>query len=161
MSPRVGCVTSPPSCRRDAGLSRRHAVRAERTTVPDASRPARRVARAGITALAGLGLLTGIALPLSAAHADPVYPSADQVAGAKAAAASAADQVSALDQQLAASRDRVDNLQQAAGNAAEEANGAQLALERAAAESADAQARATEAQAAADDAVLTLSRYAA
>jgi len=129
--------------------------------VPDASRPARRVARAGITALAGLGLLTGIALPLSAAHADPLYPSADQVAGAKAAAASAADQVSALDQQLAASRDRVDNLQQAAGNAAEEANGAQLALERAAAESADAQARAAEAQAAADDAVLTLSRYAA
>ena len=75
--------------------------------------------RAGITVLAGLGLVTGIALPLGAAYADPVYPSADQVAGAQAAAASAADQVTALDQQLAASRDRVDALYQAAGNAAE------------------------------------------
>ena len=129
--------------------------------MPDASRPARRVARAGITALAGLGLVTGIALPLSAAHADPVYPSADQVAGAKAAASSAAGQVASLDQQLAASRDRLDNLQQAAGDAAEEANGAQLALERAAAESADAQAKAADAQTAAEDAALTLSRYAA
>ncbi|HEU4997865.1 MAG TPA: C40 family peptidase [Lapillicoccus sp.] len=130
--------------------------------MPDAHRPARRsFARAGVTVLAGLGLVAGIAAPLSAAHADPVYPSADQVAGAKAAAASAAGQVADLDQQLAASRDRVDALQQAAGDAAEVANGAQLDLERAAAESADAQAKASAAQATADDATLTLSRYAA
>jgi peptidoglycan DL-endopeptidase CwlO len=161
MSPSVGSVHVARVTVADDACVKATRRSFERTTVPDAFRPARRVTRAGITALAGLGMVTGIALPLSAAHADPVYPSADQVAGAKAAAASAADQVSALDQQLAASRDRVDNLQQAAGNAAEEANGAQLALERAAAESADAQAKAADAQAAADDAVLTLSRYAA
>ena len=129
--------------------------------MPDAFRPARRAARAGITVLAGLGLVAGIAAPLSSAHADPVYPSADQVAGAQAAAASAADQVTSLDQQLAASRDRLDALQQDAGNAAEAANGAQLELEKAAAESSDAQAKAATAQATADDAMLTLSRYAA
>ncbi len=129
--------------------------------MPDAYRPARRAARAGITVLAGLGLVAGIAAPLSSAHADPVYPSADQVAGAQAAASSAADQVASLDQQLAASRDRLDALQQDAGNAAEAANGAQLQLEKAAAESADAQAKAATAQATADDATLTLSRYAA
>ncbi len=129
--------------------------------MPDVYRPARRAARAGITVLAGLGLVAGIAVPLSAAHADPVYPSADQVAGAQAAAASAAGQVATLDAQLAASRDRVDELQQAAGNAAEAANGAQLELERAAAGSADAQAKASAAQATADEATLTLSRYAA
>jgi cell wall-associated NlpC family hydrolase len=129
--------------------------------VPDVYRPARRAARAGITVLAGLGLVAGIAVPLSAAHADPVYPSADQVAGAQAAAASAAGQVATLDQQLASSRDRVEELQQAAGNAAEAANGAQLELERAAAESADAQAKAATALATADEAMLTLSRYAA
>ena len=129
--------------------------------MPDVYRPARRAVRAGITVLAGLGLVGGIAVPLSAAHADPVYPSADQVAGAQAAAASAADQVATLDQQLAASRDRVAELQQAAGNAAETANGAQLELERAAAESTDAQAKAATALATADEATLTLSRYAA
>ena len=129
--------------------------------MPDAYRPARRAARAGITVLAGLGLVAGVAAPLSSAHADPVYPSADQVAGAQAAASSAADQVASLDQQLAASRDRLDTLQQDAGNAAEAANGAQLQLEKAAAESADAQAKAAAAQATADDATLTLSRYAA
>jgi len=63
----------------------RHAC--ERTLVPDGYRPTRRTARAGITVLAGLGLVTGIAIPLNAAHADPVYPSADQVAGAQAATA--------------------------------------------------------------------------
>ncbi|HEU4329791.1 MAG TPA: C40 family peptidase [Lapillicoccus sp.] len=130
--------------------------------MPDAHRPARRsLARAGVTVLAGLGLVTGIALPLGTAHADPIYPSADQVAGAKAAASSAAGQVADLDQQLAASRDRVDALQQAAGDAMESANGAQLDLEKASAESSDAQAKAGAAQATADDATLTLSRYAA
>src|SRR6476620_11619535 len=154
MGPSVGCAQFVRQ------LLARDAVRQgdtpllERTLVPDVYRPARRAARAGITVLAGLGLVAGIAVPLSAAHADPVYPSADQVGGAQAAAASAAGQVATLDQQLAASRDRVDELQQAAGNAAEAANRAQLELERAAAESADAQATAA-------SATLTLSRYAA
>src|SRR5690349_20267205 len=121
----------------------------------------RSLARAGITGLTGLGLVTGLAVPLSSAHADPVYPSADQVAGAKAAAGAAASQVADLDQQLAASRDRVDALQQAAGDAAESANGAQLDLEKATAESSDAQAQAGAAQATADEAMLNLSRYAA
>src|SRR6478735_5771244 len=123
MGPSVGCAQFVRQ------LLARDAVRQgdtpllERTLVPDVYRPARRAARAGITVLAGLGLVAGIAVPLSAAHADPVYPSADQVAGAQAAAASAADQVTSLDQQLAASRDRLDALQQDAGNAAEADNG--------------------------------------
>src|SRR6478736_4460899 len=143
MGPSVGCAQFVRQ------LLARDAVRQgdtpllERTLVPDVYRPARRAARAGITVLAGLGLVAGIAVPLSAAHADPVYPSADQVAGAQAAAASAAGQVATLDAQLAASRDRVDELQQAAGG------------------SADAQAKASAAQATADEATLTLSRYAA
>ncbi len=118
-----------------------------------------------VTGLSSAALVAALAFPLGAAHADPqphpVFPSADQVANAKAAAASAGGSVADLDARLSSLRDTVTNLQQAAGDAGEAANGAQLALDDATKTSADTQAKADTAQTASDAAALTLSRYAA
>ena len=122
----------------------------------------RRVARIAVTTLSGVALLAS--LVTTSARADqpnPVYPSAQQVAGAKAAAQSAEGQAAAIDQQLAGSRAQVDSLQQHAADAGEAANGANLALDEATAAATDAASKAAEAQSRSDEAALTLSRYAA
>lgn len=122
--------------------------------------PAYRRVRFAAVFLGGVGLLVSGVVP---AYADrsPVYPSADQVAGAKAAVTSTADQVAALDAALAASRDAVAQLEEAAAVAAEAYNGAKLELDQRTKVSADARVKADQAQVKADEASLSLSRYAA
>ncbi|MGI8717683.1 MAG: hypothetical protein ACR2JN_07620, partial [Lapillicoccus sp.] len=128
--------------------------------MPKELRPARRATRLALVSLSGIALLTSVAAP---AYADPgpVFPSADQVAGAKAAVTDRAGQVAALDAQLAASRDTVVQMQDAAAAAGEAANGAQFELAQRTKESGVARARADAARAKADEANLALSRYAA
>ncbi len=118
-------------------------------------------ARAGVAALSAVALLAGAVGPARADNPTPVYPSADQVAGAKAAAQGVADQVAGLDGQLASSRATVLTLQRGAADAGEIANGAQIALDDATRASAASRAKAADARARADQASLTLSRYAA
>ncbi len=124
-------------------------------------RQVRRLARVAITSLTGVALLASIMTAARADQPNPVYPSAQQVAGAKAAAQGAEGQAAAIDQQLAGSRAQVQSLQQQAANAGEMANGAQIALDEATAAASAAATKAADAQAKADDATLTLSRYAA
>jgi len=91
----------------------------------------------------------------------PVFPSADQVAAARAAVGGAAAQVATIDRQLAASRDAVAELSQNAADAMEAASGARLALATANTAAAAAAKAAANAQKTADDAALDLSRLAA
>ena len=131
--------------------------------MPEQSRPPRRPPRL-LASITGVALGVGILGTTATARADepaPVYPSAGQVAAAKAAVGSAGAQVAALDARLSASRARVEELSQAAADAGEAANGAQLALDDATRASQQAAAAATAAQAKADEAQLALSRYAA
>ena len=73
-----------------------------------------RPARVILVAALGAALLAGAGLPSQAAPADPVYPSAQQVAQARAAAVAKAGQVNAIQAQLAASNARLDAVQPAA-----------------------------------------------
>ena len=129
--------------------------------MPDRLRSSRSATRLAVTSLSGIALLVSVIAPAWADAPMPVYPSVDQVAGAKAAVQNAAGQVAQLDQQLGASRDQVETMQQQAGDAGEAYNGARLALETATTAAADAGAKASAAQATAGEASLTLSRYAA
>lgn len=128
--------------------------RAARHTLPH---PARRVLGAAL-ALALLG--TGI--PAAIAEPDPTtIPSAERVAGAKAAAGDAAAAVAALDAQLAAARASLEDAQDRVGVAAEAYSAAQDAADLTAADSAEAAAKASRAQQESEAADLALSRYAA
>ncbi|MGZ4696359.1 MAG: NlpC/P60 family protein [Oryzihumus sp.] len=81
--------------------------------------------RAALVAGAGAGLLLGFVLPASA---DPVYPSAKQVAQAKAATAAKAAQADAIQARLIASTAHLEQVRAGAEQAAEAANGATLLL---------------------------------
>ncbi|GAA1242242.1 NlpC/P60 family protein [Oryzihumus leptocrescens] len=81
--------------------------------------------RAALVAGAGAGLLLGLVLPASA---DPVYPSARQVAQAKAATAAKAAQADAIQARLIASTAHLEQVRAGAEQVAEAANGATLLL---------------------------------
>ena len=78
------------------------------------SRTLARGVRVAVASLTGVALLTTAVASARADQPIPVYPSADQVAGAMAAAQSAAGQVATLDRQLAAARAMVAELSQQA-----------------------------------------------
>jgi len=128
-------------------------VRREQRSAPPAVRLA-------LVSLSGMAVLLAGA---ASADADtgPALPSADQVAGARAAVMDTAGHVADLDAQLSTWRERVAALQDAAAVAGMAENGARIALERCSTESADAHARADAALAEADAASFALSRYAA
>ena len=106
--------------------------------------------------------LLGVGLPGALAEPAPTpIPSAEQVAGAKAAVGDAAAQVAALDAQLAAARASLEAAEDQVGVVAEAYNAAQDAADLAAADSAAAADKAAVAQQDADVADLALSRYAA
>ncbi|MEO3937873.1 C40 family peptidase [Dermatophilaceae bacterium Soc4.6] len=127
---------------------------------------AARVRRVLVASITGGLVVTvtvgGLVGPLARADQPaPVFPSADQVAAARAAVGGAAAQVAAIDGQLAASRAAVAELSQNAADAMEAASGARLALDAATARAATAVRASVTAQRASDDAQLTLSRLAA
>ncbi|HEX3005879.1 MAG TPA: C40 family peptidase [Angustibacter sp.] len=90
-----------------------------------------------------------VASSASSANADPVYPSADQVAGAKQAVTDAAATVSGLEASLAVASSRLEALQTQVQIAAEAYDTAQVELQQRtqAAQAAAASARAAEAAA--------------
>ncbi len=101
----------------------------------------------GVLAAAALALggLVGLTAP---AGAVPVFPSQDQVDGAKAAATTTAGRVATLEGQLAAANARLETAQVAAQVANEDYNEAQVALQDATVAADEARQRADEAQAA-------------
>ena len=132
-----------------------------RTVRPAGSRAARHTSRPLLGAALAVALL-GVGLPGALAEPAPTpIPSAEQVAGAKAAVGDAAAQVAALDAQLAAARASLEAAEDQVGVVAEAYNAAQDAADLAAADSAAAADKAAVAQQDADVADLALSRYAA
>jgi peptidoglycan DL-endopeptidase CwlO len=115
----------------------------------DSARPrwSRRSTALALSAL--LTLTTGAVVGAAPANADPVYPSADQVAGAKQAVSDAASTVAGLEASLAVSSSRLEALRTQVQIAAEAFDAAQVELDQRtqAARSAAAQARAAAAAA--------------
>ena len=138
-----------------------HRVRTVRTPGFRSARHTPHPSRRVLGAALALALL-GIGIPAAMAEPDPTtFPSAEQVAGAKAAAGDAAAAVAALDAQLAAARVSLEEAQDRVGVAAEAYSAAQDAADLAAADSAEAAAKASRAQQESEAADLALSRYAA
>lgn len=123
----------------------------------DRHRRIRRLALSGVLGVAVAGS------PMTAVYAepDPVFPSAEQVQGAQAAASDQAADVAAIDAHLASARASLQLAYEAAGAAAEAHNAAVLELQERTAQAAEAARQAEAATAAADAAELALSRYAA
>jgi cell wall-associated NlpC family hydrolase len=90
----------------------------------------RKPIRAQLVIAAGASLALVLGTPVLSAHADPVYPSAGQVNGAKAAVGDKVAQVAAVQAQLMASNARLDEVQTAAEVASEKYNLARILLQQ-------------------------------
>jgi cell wall-associated NlpC family hydrolase len=90
----------------------------------------RKPIRAQLVIAAGASLALLLGTPVLSAHADPVYPSAGQVNGAKAAVGDKVAQVAAVQAQLMASNARLDEVQTAAEVASEKYNLARILLQQ-------------------------------
>jgi peptidoglycan DL-endopeptidase CwlO len=109
----------------------------------------------------GTALVLAFAAPVLSAHADPVYPSADQVKAAKAAVGDKAAQIAVVEGQLKASNARLVEVQTAAEVAVEQYNLAQILLQQRTDAAKAAGDRAAAAQKTADIASDKLGQFAA
>jgi peptidoglycan DL-endopeptidase CwlO len=109
----------------------------------------------------GTALVLALTAPVVSAHADPVYPSADQVKAAKAAVGDKAGQISVVEGRLKASNARLAEVQTAAEVAAERYNGARVLLQERTDAATAARGRAAAAQKIADSASDKLGQFAA
>jgi cell wall-associated NlpC family hydrolase len=121
----------------------------------------RRLIRAQWLFVTAAALTIVMGTPTFSAHADPVYPSAGEVARAKAAAGDKAAQVATIENQLVASNARLVNVQMAAEVASEKYNLARVLLEQRTEAARGAGRRAAEAQKTADASSDKLGQFAA
>jgi cell wall-associated NlpC family hydrolase len=120
----------------------------------------RRASRCAAASSVALALcLTG--LTVLPAAAEPVYPSQEQVDGARAAVAGTAEQIGAIEGQLAAASARLEQTRIAAASAAEDYNQAVVALEEKTAAAQDARQAADRARGEVETARTAIGRLAA
>ena len=117
--------------------------------------------RAQLVIATGAALALVVTTPTISAQADPVYPSAGQVSGAKAAVGDKAAQVAAVEAQLMVSNARLDEVQKAADVANEQYNLARILLQQRTDAAKAAGERAAVAQKIADSASDKLGQFAA
>ncbi len=117
--------------------------------------------RAQLVIATGAALALVVTTPTISAQADPVYPSAGQVSGAKAAVGDKAAQVAAVEAQLMVSNARLDEVQKAADVANEQYNLARILLQQRTDAAKAAGERAAAAQKIADSASDKLGQFAA
>ena len=117
--------------------------------------------RAQLDIATGAALALVVTTPTISAQADPVYPSAGQVSGAKAAVGDKAAQVAAVEAQLMVSNARLAEVQKAADVANEQYNLARILLQQRTDAAKSAGERAAAAQKVADSASDKLGQFAA
>ena len=114
--------------------------------------------RAAATVVAAALIVGGL---VAEAAADPVYPSQEQVDGARQAVDGKAGEIGAIESQLAAASASLDTSQVAAQNAAEDFNQAQVELDARTAAAQQARVAADQARAQVEDARIEIGRLAA